>query len=480
MEDLRNFLLTLKMEENSAGDSADFCGGYVDDQFHSAGAQFLKTKELKAPGVSGSEIHLPTGDVGYSTDVRLKDPSEKEEIYVLGEGDMDDKSQVAGNGEYSTDFKVQEDWKEKPANHSECYTVSSDVNTSLPEALMEKIISKISFPGLFKAKILSKSWFFKLPSLTIVHSMSSYEQREDSKSRSWFHHEIGQASQNWPTYCPVFVWKKRIFGFDQNSSQWKEFPIHHEIPMPQRSHEQIQSANVYFAGSLMIYYRPDEEESTSAFVANPLTGDWTILPGFPNVFQCLCIFKKQCCRGQYNIVIVNAEWYTAGSLRVTTRTLDTRARTWLCEESFLGTMVDDAPQLQVEGGTPATYFGPSSAYLNGRVYIVLWGERVEIWEFGIECRTWKIVHLNLAFETSTAGRNQFRNFGVYVVGCELYLVVLTGFMSDEPVIYQLDLKTLQPVPLRRWKKQACLIPSSVASLCMLTFVSKESKANSTY
>ncbi|KAL3682666.1 hypothetical protein R1sor_000688 [Riccia sorocarpa] len=75
--------------------------------------------------------------------------------------------------------------------------------SSLPIAVVEKILCKIPFPEVLKARMLNQEWNSQFSSFISAH----------------------QGSTNWPTYCPVFLSYGELLGFNRTTNSWRKVKL---------------------------------------------------------------------------------------------------------------------------------------------------------------------------------------------------------------------------------------------------------------
>ncbi|KAG6557286.1 hypothetical protein Mapa_001213 [Marchantia paleacea] len=310
-------------------------------------------------------------------------------------------------------------------------------SVQLPPELIASILSKLPFPQIFQVKILSTSWYTKLPTLRPVQFMPSLvQEHENSSILPQF-----DVSSNWCTYCPVFVSGQEMVGYERAHKRWRKLPIHIEIPIQ----EQLIKAPylgfmVNFVGPIMFVYRLGLEESTM-LVANPLVGRWTNMQGAPTVHESSCVCKVGA--EDYKIVIHHPWQHADGYVRFKTRVFDSKTKTWTRGLAVHRSRVNDGV---VDYGKNSLY----CAHKDGVVYCTLtssWSRRLELWQYILESGLWANIPLDMRFE-----EYEFQTCGLFSVASQILLVTMVDrtytnrhsiYYSESARVYRLDMNSLQ-------------------------------------
>ncbi|KAL2633521.1 hypothetical protein R1flu_005000 [Riccia fluitans] len=142
----------------------------------------------------------------------------------------------------------------------------------LLDELIEEILSRVSYPALYKARLLSKRW----------HSRFSISPRDELRctSTASFHNLVTSAAVKWPKYAPVSVVGKEVVGYNRSSSCWHKLAIHERVPLDVITDES-STWRPGFAGSLMCTVGRSDDKALQLRVTNTMTGDWNLLPSPP-------------------------------------------------------------------------------------------------------------------------------------------------------------------------------------------------------
>lgn len=87
------------------------------------------------------------------------------------------------------------------------------VRVTLPDAIVERILSMVPFPYVFKARVLSKSWLarFSLIQLQKRRNGASKKKVEMKRLATSFQEQIGEFSVKSKTFFPTYVSKQLFF-----------------------------------------------------------------------------------------------------------------------------------------------------------------------------------------------------------------------------------------------------------------------------
>ncbi|CAM6098369.1 unnamed protein product [Calypogeia fissa] len=77
-------------------------------------------------------------------------------------------------------------------------TAIKDVQSkTLPDDIVEKIMAMVPFPQIFKARVLSKSWYARFQPISALHNE---EERRLARS---FQKQVLEFSSGWDTFWPL-------------------------------------------------------------------------------------------------------------------------------------------------------------------------------------------------------------------------------------------------------------------------------------
>ncbi|CAM6112807.1 unnamed protein product [Calypogeia fissa] len=143
--------------------------------------------------------------------------------------------------------------------------------TRLPEDLVERILAMVSFPFLFKARTLSKSWLAKF---SPIESQDDEEKKMRAVS---FQKQVCQHSTSWKTFCPVIVRNEDPFAYDRPSQTWQRLPSLSCLPSSDLKTYQRAKKSVQIEGALLFI-----PAIPNLFVVNILNQSWKQLPPHPH------------------------------------------------------------------------------------------------------------------------------------------------------------------------------------------------------
>ncbi|KAL2652339.1 hypothetical protein R1flu_020467 [Riccia fluitans] len=140
-----------------------------------------------------------------------------------------------------------------------------ELGVTLPEELIEKILSRIPFPYIFKAKLLSRDWRWK------------------------FERVCRSACGQWPSYCPAFfdTRSRSFLGYDRARDKWLKQKLNTEHTYASLKCLQKPSGGLFWERlptpcevEGVLFCRVDIKGRT--VVTNLLTGKSRTIPSPPN------------------------------------------------------------------------------------------------------------------------------------------------------------------------------------------------------
>lgn len=83
---------------------------------------------------------------------------------------------------------------------------------SLPQALVEEVLARLPFKLLFQCRVLSKAWKWS----------GGRPTRKRQQTSHFFEKAITSISSKWPTYCPVYLFRDGLVGYNSESNAWEK------------------------------------------------------------------------------------------------------------------------------------------------------------------------------------------------------------------------------------------------------------------
>lgn len=160
------------------------------------------------------------------------------------------------------------------------------VGKDLPEHLVEKIVSMVPFPFIFKARGLSRSWRARFSSI----SSQADEAKDDIAN---FQELVGESCKNWKTLSPVWFpldfRQCSSFAYDNDTQKWRRLPSLSFLP----KHLHLIRATLQIEGALLhCMYDDSFGVGSQVLVANILTRSCKALPPRPNAQARIVVWKK--------------------------------------------------------------------------------------------------------------------------------------------------------------------------------------------
>ncbi|OAE22449.1 hypothetical protein AXG93_3348s1070 [Marchantia polymorpha subsp. ruderalis] len=88
-----------------------------------------------------------------------------------------------------------------------------------PDELVEKIISMMPFPSLFKARVLSKAWCSKVAPVV-----------DGNACASSFQGQVISCLSKWLSYCPALLNGDRFIAYDRDLRRWRKMKLLSYLP----------------------------------------------------------------------------------------------------------------------------------------------------------------------------------------------------------------------------------------------------------
>lgn len=209
-----------------------------------------------------------------------------------------------------------------------------------PDELVEKIISMMPFPSLFKARVLSKAWCSKVAPVV-----------DGNACASSFQGQVISCLSKWLSYCPALLNGDRFIAYDRDLRRWRKMKLLSYLP------ENFSRLQVKVEGCLLCGYVIPEAGNSECnlYVTNVLTRSWKLLPRRPNMSQGLTkhLFLDH---NSYQVILFS-ESQNPGPNQYTydAQIYNSRLDTWTCTNLT----TDDSVCLS-----------PPSRYLDGTLYLV--------------------------------------------------------------------------------------------------------------
>jgi hypothetical protein len=327
---------------------------------------------------------------------------------------------------------------EKKSEHEHVEKATSSLELkkkeNLPEELVEKIVARLPFPSLFKARLLSRAWYFKFPLPSqCVRSLSPSLQNQ-----------VTSLSSKWVAYCPVFFSQDEILGFNRITLRWQHMLTLSYLP--------VGIGSLVTSGGSLICVMSESDVGYDVFVTNVLTRSWRKLPARP--FSEEPDHVRVLPMGPYSYKVLLVYRRGHGEHGVHTQVYDSSLRNWVVKNS------------EVDLGT----FFVNSAYLDGKLYCMCRDsmlDPLQLWTYHLEDNAW--IPIPHEFSPSDVFDGAFLLCGgkVFVA---IWFPTDRGGMSDEVVdklyglytlpdsigIFQLDLETFELQEVSRGPPQLFL------------------------
>ncbi|CAM6092424.1 unnamed protein product [Calypogeia fissa] len=187
--------------------------------------------------------------------------------------------------ESSDSFELTESMEGKTEKVEEEVVVVQ--SKAIPEDLVERIVSMVPFPSVFKARALSKSWLAKMSPVKRTSTAPDVRKAE----RDSFHRQLGDWSKtHWQTFCPVFLGKENFIAYDGKSHNWRRMPSLTHLP----ENLVLARSNLQIEGPLLYgFARPETRtRKKELYVANILTRSWKQLPPRPSAKMSVVLCNK--------------------------------------------------------------------------------------------------------------------------------------------------------------------------------------------
>ncbi|KAL3695733.1 hypothetical protein R1sor_009809 [Riccia sorocarpa] len=170
----------------------------------------------------------------------------------------------------------------------------------LPEDLVEKILARMSFPHIFKVRLLSKHWYSKISKTELMGSQQSV-----------FLNEIRGFASQWPTYCPAFIshdWKSGgafVHGFNRSTESWEKFRIPKKIPYLSQGRCKTGTA---LRGAILVFDVSGIYGQRELIVANVVTGAWRQMPSCPLPTRIFSVQVYSNAGGAYEVLVYGKKY----------------------------------------------------------------------------------------------------------------------------------------------------------------------------
>ncbi|KAL2621201.1 hypothetical protein R1flu_001406 [Riccia fluitans] len=214
---------------------------------------------------------------------------------------------------------------------------------SLSEDLVEKIISMMPFPSIFKARVLSKAWALK------------YQGKEDL-GLSPFQEQVHALSSRWETFCPAVLKKdtSEVIAYCPSSNCWQKMASLAYVP------GDFSTQDLITEGSLICGFVVSEssKHEHNLYVTNVLTKAYRVLPVRPNMTYIGCRHLLHRGSDGYTVVVFSLDphFRTIDEYIFDAQVYDSKTRAW------------KTTKVTVENDF---YMSPQcSAYVNDTLYIL--------------------------------------------------------------------------------------------------------------
>ncbi|CAM6083954.1 unnamed protein product [Calypogeia fissa] len=181
----------------------------------------------------------------------------------------------------------------------------------LPNELVERILSMVPFPTVFKFRVLAKPWRARL---------SSISPQDDDGTRHLallFRTQISHQSSKWKrTFCPFSISENRehFVAFDRSSNRWLRILLppylQSKIPVQSVFHKvhgnRVRSPHAHdlrMEGALLLM--PISRDAL--FITNILTRSWRQLPPCPHGTDLGRILLSQTYSESYKVIVMPHE-----------------------------------------------------------------------------------------------------------------------------------------------------------------------------
>lgn len=240
---------------------------------------------------------------------------------------------------------------------------------TLPEVLVEKIISRMPFPSILNARGLSKSWLSRFSPLS-----SQLGDEEKKRAATCFQALVCERSQAWESFFPLCITQQSIFAYHHASRKWLKLPSF----LPDVFFK--TRPNLWMSGALLFTV---DWSTRTTYAANIFTRSWRKLPTLRNARQVgPTIFPMSLwdtSLATYKVIVLE----NISENRLSVRRYEPKSDVWV--ESLL------------ECGLDGFWHGACHTYLNGIVYSAL-GEasgrhRFRLEAFDVEKGTLEELHL---------------------------------------------------------------------------------------
>lgn len=216
--------------------------------------------------------------------------------------------------------------------------------SSLPEVLAEEVIARLPFKLFFQCYLLSRA-------------SARYERAlKDTMSMRKFEEVITSVSSKWPIFCPVYLFREGMIGFNDQSRTWqkifdlKMFPFIPKGIYTTRvtccAGSLIGLASVNFASTegvdIEAYkdwvhwkYRLLDHE---VYVANVITKKWGLLPSRPNMQRPDIMHMIPVGCNDYKLFLITQLGHVVGiPSTISTQVYDSLSKSWTenCSQALM-------------------------------------------------------------------------------------------------------------------------------------------------
>ncbi|KAL2608283.1 hypothetical protein R1flu_026856 [Riccia fluitans] len=237
---------------------------------------------------------------------------------------------------------LEETEKSKPTNIAT--NLDDTLWSSLPEGLMDEVIARLPFNLFFQCYLLLRA------------SVRCEKVLNDTITIRKFETVVTSVSAKWPTFCPIYLFREGLVGFNNQTQTWqkafdlKMFPF---IPKGVYTTKVISCAgslislaSVNFSSTKDVdieaykewihwKYRLLDHE---VYVANVVTKKWSILPPRPNMQRPDIMHMLPIGDSEYKLLLLTQLGHVMGiPSMISTQVYDSVSKSWTenCSQAFM-------------------------------------------------------------------------------------------------------------------------------------------------
>ncbi|CAM6085506.1 unnamed protein product [Calypogeia fissa] len=295
---------------------------------------------------------------------------------------------------------------------------------SLPEELVERIISLLPFPAIIKARFLSKSWQARF---------SSVPCKEDGLATKYvgpasFQKLVGKRSSSWEFLCPILEEKNGDFmAYNKATQIWQKLPSR---PFLREEVCYNLSCKRMEGPLLIVFYNERCDTDCDFYVANILTRTWKRLPPPPireHVISNFLLIDKSL--GKYKVIFLCSEVISSVSGNdfgesYFVQYYDSKSGSWTTRKRRRKKPFRDFDNLV-----------NNFVHFNGVVYTVLGYDPHILWAFNLEKCKLNVLELTLDYDFS-----DYDHYYLLVCMAELVLVIWDDRERESLRLLKIDLE----------------------------------------